>query len=295
MNTVVPGARARPSGTRAVFDLPAAVAGARARGWPLVMGILNVTPDSFSDGGRFIDAGRAAEQARALLQQGADIIDVGGESTRPGSQPVDEEQECRRVLPVIDAVRAHSSVPISIDTSKPGVMRRAVAAGADMVNDVRALRDPSALDTVRALGVPVVLMHMQGEPRTMQRSPCYGDVLREVTAFLLERAHACEAAGIPAAHIVLDPGFGFGKNLVHNLTLLKQLQTLADTGYAVLAGLSRKSMIAQMIDRPVQQRVHASVALALAAAARGAALLRVHDVAATVDALRVTARVQAGR
>jgi dihydropteroate synthase len=295
LNTVVPGARARPSGTRAVFDLPAAVAGARARGWPLVMGILNVTPDSFSDGGRFIDAGRAAEQARALLQQGADIIDVGGESTRPGSQPVDEEQECRRVLPVIDAVRAHSSVPISIDTSKPGVMRRAVAAGADMVNDVRALRDPSALDTVRALGVPVVLMHMQGEPRTMQRSPCYGDVLREVTAFLLERAHACEAAGIPAAHIVLDPGFGFGKNLVHNLTLLKQLQTLADTGYAVLAGLSRKSMIAQMIDRPVQQRVHASVALALAAAARGAALLRVHDVAATVDALRVTARVQAGR
>jgi dihydropteroate synthase len=295
LNTVVPGARALPSGTRAVFDLPAAVAGARARGWPLVMGILNVTPDSFSDGGRFIDAGRAAEQARALLQQGADIIDVGGESTRPGSQPVDEEQECRRVLPVIDAVRAHSSVPISIDTSKPGVMRRAVAAGADMVNDVRALRDPSALDTVRALGVPVVLMHMQGEPRTMQRSPCYGDVLREVTAFLLERAHACEAAGIPAAHIVLDPGFGFGKNLVHNLTLLKQLQTLADTGYAVLAGLSRKSMIAQMIDRPVQQRVHASVALALAAAARGAALLRVHDVAATVDALRVTARVQAGR
>jgi dihydropteroate synthase len=295
LNPVVPGARARPAGTRAVFDLPAAVVGARARGWPLVMGILNVTPDSFSDGGRFIDAGRAAEQARALLQQGADIIDVGGESTRPGSQPVDEEQECRRVLPVIDAVRAHSSVPISIDTSKPGVMRRAVAAGADMVNDVRALRDPSALDTVRALGVPVVLMHMQGEPRTMQRSPCYGDVLREVTAFLLERAHACEAAGIPAAHIVLDPGFGFGKNLVHNLTLLKQLQTLADTGYAVLAGLSRKSMIAQMIDRPVQQRVHASVALALAAAARGAALLRVHDVAATVDALRVTARVQAGR
>jgi dihydropteroate synthase len=295
LNTVVPGARARPAGTRAVFDLPAAVVGARARGWPLVMGILNVTPDSFSDGGRFIDAGRAAEQARALLQQGADIIDVGGESTRPGSQSVDEEQECRRVLPVIDAVRAHSSAPISIDTSKPGVMRRAVAAGADMVNDVRALRDPSALDTVRALGVPVVLMHMQGEPRTMQRSPCYGDVLREVTAFLLERAHACEAAGIPAAHIVLDPGFGFGKNLVHNLTLLKQLQTLADTGYAVLAGLSRKSMIAQMIDRPVQQRVHASVALALAAAARGAALLRVHDVAATVDALRVTARVQAGR
>jgi dihydropteroate synthase len=295
LNTAGPGARAGSLGTRPVFDLPAAVAGARARGWPLVMGILNVTPDSFSDGGRFIDAGRAAEQAHALLQEGADIIDVGGESTRPGAQPVDEEQECRRVLPVIDAVRAHSSVPISIDTSKPGVMRRAVAAGADMVNDVRALRDPSALDTVRALGVPVVLMHMQGEPRTMQRSPCYGDVLREVTAFLLERAHACEAAGIPAAHIVLDPGFGFGKNLVHNLTLLKQLQTLADTGYAVLAGLSRKSMIAQMIDRPVQQRVHASVALALAAAARGAALLRVHDVAATVDALRVTARVQAGR
>lgn len=278
-----------------MFDLCAAVAGARARGWPLVMGILNVTPDSFSDGGRFIDAERAAEQACDLVQQGADIIDVGGESTRPGAQPVDEEQECRRVLPVIDAIRAHSGVPISIDTSKPGVMRRAVAAGADMVNDVRALRDPQALDSVRALGVPVVLMHMQGDPRTMQHKPCYADVLREVTAFLLERAQACEAAGIPAAHIALDPGFGFGKNLVHNLTLLKQLHTLADTGYAVLAGLSRKSMIAQMIDRPVQQRVYASVALALAAAARGAALLRVHDVAATVDALRVTARVQAGR
>lgn len=293
MTTPLGGALPRPGDRGSGFDLRSAVASARARGWPLVMGILNVTPDSFSDGGRFTDAGRAAEQALSLVQQGADLVDVGGESTRPGAQAVSEAQECARVLPVIEAVRARCPVPISIDTSKAGVMRRAVEVGAALVNDVRALREPNALDTVSQLGVPVVLMHMQGEPRTMQAAPCYDDVLREVTAFLLDRARACEAAGIPARQIVLDPGFGFGKNLAHNLTLLKHLATLADLGFPVLAGLSRKSMIAQMIDRPVAARVHASVALALAAAARGAAILRVHDVAATVDALRVTARVQA--
>lgn len=294
MSTPVPGAQARPAEARAGFDLGAAVAGARARGWPLVMGILNVTPDSFSDGGRFHDAARAAEQAWLMVQQGADIIDVGGESTRPGAQQVSEAHECDRVLPVIEAVRARCTIPISIDTSKAGVMRRAVAAGANLINDVRALRDEQALDSACALGVPVVLMHMQGEPRTMQQAPRYDDVLREVGDFLLARARECEAAGIAAARIVLDPGFGFGKNLGHNLTLLKNLHMLADSGYPVLAGLSRKSMIAQIIGRGLDERVHASVALALAAAARGAAIVRVHDVAATVDALRVWARVQAG-
>ena len=294
MSTASEGALPRPHGRCPAFDLRAAVAGARTRGWPLVMGILNVTPDSFSDGGRFADAGSAVEQALRLAQQGADIIDVGGESTRPGAMAVSEEQECARVLPVIDAVRARCGVPISIDTSKAGVMRRAVETGAALVNDVRALRDAGALDTVAALGVPVVLMHMQGEPRTMQQAPRYDDVVREVTGFLLERARACETAGVPHDQIALDPGFGFGKTLAHNLALLKNLRALADLGYPVLAGLSRKSMIAQMIDRAVDARVHASVALALAAAARGAAILRVHDVAATVDALRVTARVQAG-
>lgn len=258
------------------------------------MGILNVTPDSFSDGGQFEQPERAAEQALALERQGADIIDVGGESTRPGSLAVNEAQECRRVLPVIDAVRSCCAIPISIDTSKPGVMRRAVASGAALINDVRALREDGALDAAGELAVPVVLMHMQGEPRTMQSAPFYEDVVREVGEFLLGRAKACEAAGIAAHRVALDPGFGFGKNLTHNLTLLKNLDAIADLGYPVLAGLSRKSMIAQMLERPVHERVYASVALALAAAGRGASILRVHDVAATVDALRVWARVRAG-
>lgn len=277
------------------FDLAAAVARGRARGWPLVMGVVNVTPDSFSDGGRFLDPVRAVEQALRLAEEGADVVDVGGESTRPGSDPVSAGDELARVLPVIEGVRRHSAVPVSVDTCKPEVMRAAAAAGADLINDVRALRAPGAPDTAAALGLPVVLMHMQGEPRTMQRAPAYSDVVREVRDFLLERSRAAEAAGVRRERIAIDPGFGFGKNLAHNLTLLANLASLADTGYPVLAGLSRKSMIEKIVGRPVAQRMPASIALALAAAARGAAAVRVHDVAATVDALRVTAAVDTGR
>ncbi len=277
------------------FDLAAAVARGRARGWPLVMGVVNVTPDSFSDGGRFLDPVRAVEQALRLAEEGADVVDVGGESTRPGSDPVSAGDELARVLPVIEGVRRHSAVPVSVDTCKPEVMRAAAAAGADLINDVRALRAPGAPDTAAALGLPVVLMHMQGEPRTMQQAPAYSDVVREVRDFLLERSRAAEAAGVRRERIAIDPGFGFGKNLAHNLTLLANLASLADTGYPVLAGLSRKSMIEKIVGRPVAQRMPASIALALAAAARGAAAVRVHDVAATVDALRVTAAVDTGR
>ncbi len=275
------------------FDLAGALATARERGWPLVMGVVNVTPDSFSDGGRFLSPERAVAHALALVDEGADMLDVGGESTRPGSRGVDAAEELDRVLPVIEGIRAAADVPVSVDTSKPEVMRATAAAGASMINDVRALREPGALECVAGAGLAVALMHMQGEPRTMQRAPRYDDVVAEVAAFLSERARACEAAGIARERIVIDPGFGFGKTLEHNLTLLRSLAVLAGTGYPVLAGLSRKSMIEGLIGRPPGQRVPASVALAMAAAARGAAMLRVHDVAATVDALRVTAIVEA--
>jgi len=277
------------------FDLEQALGAAHARGWPLVMGVLNVTPDSFSDGGRFLGREQALAQALRMAQEGADIVDVGGESTRPGAAGVGAQQELDRVLPVLEAVRARCEVALSIDTSKAAVMREAARCGAGLVNDVRALREPGALEAAAGLGLPVVLMHMQGEPRTMQRAPHYDDVVGEVRAFLLARARACREAGIAPARIVLDPGFGFGKDLGHNLTLLKELRRLADSGYAVAVGLSRKSMIEKMIGRPPGQRGPASVALALAAAARGASVVRVHDVAATVDALRVWARVEAGR
>ena len=287
-------ARAAPrAGICGAFDLAGALAAARGRGWPLVMGVVNVTPDSFSDGGRFLSPERAVAHALALVDEGADLLDVGGESTRPGSRGVDAAEELDRVLPVIEGIRAAADVPVSVDTSKPEVMRATVAAGASMINDVRALRAQGALECVAGAGLAVALMHMQGEPRTMQRAPRYDDVVAEVAAFLSERASACEAAGIAREHIVIDPGFGFGKTLEHNLTLLRSLAVLAGTGYPVLAGLSRKSMIEGLIGRPPGQRVPASVALAMAAAARGAALLRVHDVAATVDALRVTAIVEA--
>ena len=279
----------------APFDLGAALVAARDRGWPLVMGVVNVTPDSFSDGGRFLAPERAIAHALALADEGADLLDVGGESTRPGSQGVDAGEELERVLPVIEGIRAASDVPVSVDTSKPQVMREAAAAGASMVNDVCALRVQGALECVAGDGLAVALMHMQGEPRTMQRAPRYDDVVAEVSAFLVERARACEAAGIARERIVIDPGFGFGKTVAHNLTLLRRLAELADTGYPVLVGLSRKSMIEGLIGRPHGERVPASVALAMAAAARGAALVRVHDVAATVDALRVTAIVHASQ
>jgi dihydropteroate synthase len=273
------------------LDLQAALAVSRERGWPLVMGVVNVTPDSFSDGGRFLRPERAVDHALALVQGGADLLDVGGESTRPGSSGVTASEELGRVLPVLEGIRARCAVPVSVDTSKPEVMTEAARAGASVINDVCALRAPGAMEAAAETGLPVVLMHMQGEPRTMQDDPRYGDVVGEVTRFLLHRADRCCAAGIARERIVLDPGFGFGKTLAHNLELLRGLGVLARHGYPVLVGLSRKSMIEKLIGRPVMERVHASISLALAAAGRGAALLRVHDVAATVDALRVAAAV----
>lgn len=253
-----------------------------------VMGIVNVTPDSFSDGGHYCDADAAVAHGLALVEAGADVLDVGGESTRPGAVPVPLEEELARVLPVIERLRTRTDIPISIDTSKPEVMRAAVAAGAGMINDVYALRQPGALEAAAACQVPVVLMHMQGEPRQMQDNPGYGDVVGEVQRFLAERIFACEMAGIARARIVVDPGFGFGKTLAHNLQLLAGLPRLASLGVPVLAGLSRKRSIGELTGREVPaERVHGSVAAHLLAAQHGAAIVRVHDVAATVDALRV--------
>jgi dihydropteroate synthase len=259
---------------------------------PRVMGILNVTPDSFSDGGRFATRDAALRQARQMVAEGADLIDVGGESTRPGAAAVPVEAELDRVIPVIEAVTRALPVPVSIDTSKPEVMRAAVAAGATLVNDVAALRRPGALAAAAALDVPVCLMHMQGEPRTMQLAPDYRDVVGEVRAFLAERLAACEAAGIPRERLLVDPGFGFGKTLAHNLALLRGLPQLRELGVPVLVGLSRKAMIGALLgDVPAGERLHGSVAAALLAAERGAAIVRVHDVGPTVQALRILAAV----
>jgi dihydropteroate synthase len=254
---------------------------------PLVCGIVNVTPDSFSDGGRYIDPAAAIDHGHALIAQGAELLDVGGESTRPGARPPTLTDEIARVVPVIDALARSTSIPISVDTSRPEVMREAVAAGACFINDVRALRYPGALATAAELDVPVCLVHMRGEPHTMQQSPGYVDVLIEVRAFLLHRVEACVQAGIPRDHIVLDPGFGFGKALVHNLDLLANLRHIADIGLPVMAGLSRKGMLGAITGRDVEHRQVASAAAALVATQNGASLLRVHDVAETVDALAV--------
>jgi len=259
-----------------------------------VMGIVNVTPDSFSDGGRFRDAAAAIAFARKLRDDGAAIIDVGGESTRPGAAPVAEADELARVLPVVEALAGDGAV-VSVDTMKPGVMRAAIAAGASMVNDVRALQADGALDAVAMSGAAVCLMHMQGEPRSMQAEPRYDDVVAEVAAFLRERARACEAAGIARERIAVDPGFGFGKSVAHNVALLRELRTVAALGYPVVAGLSRKSTLGALTGRPAGERLAASVAAALTAAANGAAIVRVHDVRETVDALRVWSAVQAAR
>ena len=253
-----------------------------------VMGIVNVTPDSFSDGGAHASTDAAVAHGLALAAQGADILDIGGESTRPGADEVAVDEELRRVIPVIERLAAQVAVPISIDTSKPEVMRAAVQAGAGMVNDVGALRGDGALETAAALGVPVVLMHMQGEPRTMQSAPDYDDVVAEVHRFLAERIFVAEMAGIAKKNLLVDPGFGFGKDTRHNLQLLAQLQRFTDLGVPALAGLSRKRSIGELTGRDdPQARIHGSVAAHLIAAQRGAMLLRVHDVAATVDALKV--------
>jgi dihydropteroate synthase len=254
---------------------------------PQVMGILNVTPDSFSDAGQFVAAGAAIQHARQMVAEGAAIIDVGGESTRPGAQPVSIQQELDRVIPVIEAIANEISVPISIDTSKPEVMRAAVAAGAGMVNDVCALQADGAMQTVVDLAVPVCLMHMQGEPRSMQSNPQYRDVVEEILAFLGQRVAQCEAAGIARKRIILDPGFGFGKTLEHNLELLRRLEAFQSLQLPLLVGMSRKSMFGALLDRPVEQRLPASLAAAVIAVLKGARIIRAHDVAATVDAVRV--------
>ena len=258
---------------------------------PLVMGVVNLTPDSFSDGGRYLEPAQALERALTLDAEGAAILDLGGESTRPGAAPVTEQEEIRRVLPVLERLRPRTRAILSIDTSKPEVMRAAAAVGVDLINDVYALRAPGALEAAAASGCAVCLMHMQGEPRTMQHAPHYDDVVGEVRAFLAERVSACRAAGIADARIVLDPGFGFGKTLEHNLTLLRRLEALRIEGLPLLAGLSRKSMIGALTGKPSEARVHGSVAAALIAAQNGARILRVHDVAATVDALKVLTAV----
>jgi len=252
----------------------------------LVMGIVNVTPDSFSEHGTHARRDAAIAHARQLIAEGADIVDIGGESTRPGASEVDEAEELRRVLPVLEQL-AGTGTPVSVDSRKGQVMRRAIAAGASMINDVNALRAPGAIAAVAESNVAVCLMHMQGEPATMQTNPAYDDVVGEVRAFLADRVAACRAAGIGDDRLVIDPGFGFGKTVEHNLSLLARLREFATLGLPVLVGLSRKGTLGKLTGRPVGERVPASIAAALMAVARGAAIVRVHDVAATVDALKV--------
>jgi dihydropteroate synthase len=256
------------------------------------MGVLNVTPDSFSDGGCFASVDAAVEAGLRMAAEGAALIDVGGESTRPGAQPVSPKDELQRVLPVIERLRATTAAVISVDTSKPEVMRAAAAAGAGFINDVRALRGPGALEAAAASGCGVCLMHMQGEPRTMQVAPHYTDVVGEVHSFLAARVAACRSAGIEAVRLTIDPGFGFGKNLEHNLTLLRHLAELTVDGRPLLVGLSRKSTVGTLTGRQPGERVSGSIALAVLAALKGARIVRAHDVAATVDALKVVAAVQ---
>lgn len=255
---------------------------------PRIMGVLNVTPDSFSDGGRYLDPSLAVDRALQMVAEGADLIDIGGESTRPGADAVGEEEELRRVLPVVEALAARVSVPISIDTSRAAVMRAAVAAGAGLINDVQALRQPGALEAAAQSGAAVCLMHMQGEPLTMQDAPHYEDVLREVSGFLTDRMMACEFAGIDRRKLVLDPGFGFGKALPHNLALLANLADIVALERPVLVGLSRKSMLGAVTGRDdPAERLAGSLAAAMLALEAGALILRVHDVGPTVDALKL--------
>ncbi len=261
---------------------------------PLVMGIVNVTPDSFSDGALHFSADAATRHAHELIEQGADILDIGGESTRPGADPVSEDEELRRILPVIKNLR-HCGKPISVDTFKPTVMRAALEAGADLINDIYALRMPGALEVVAAHpNCGICLMHMQGEPKTMQVAPVYDNITDDVYRFLHERKAAAVAAGIAASRICLDPGYGFGKTVQQNYQLLREQEQLSGLHSPLLVGLSRKSMLAAITGRPPQERVAGSIAGALAAVSRGAAIVRVHDVAQTVDALKVWAAIEQG-
>ena len=262
---------------------------------PQVMGILNVTPDSFSDGGRFRQRDEALRHAAAMVAAGASLIDVGGESTRPGALQVSADEELQRVAPVVEAIAAELDVIISVDTSCPQVMRESARLRAGLINDVRSLRREGALQAAAESGLPVCLMHMQGEPETMQKNPHYDDLLAEVQAFFAERMAACAAAGIAAERIILDPGFGFAKNLQHNLSLFKHMQVLHGFARPLLVGVSRKSMIGQALGREVDQRLAGGLALAALAVAKGACILRVHDVAETVDVVRMIAAVEAAQ
>lgn len=260
---------------------------------PKIMAVLNVTPDSFSDGGAFYTGNRQPDLSRilgrveAMLSEGAHLIDVGGESTRPGAEPVSSDEELARVLPVVEAIVNRFDAPVSVDTSTPAVISEAARAGAAMINDVRALQRPGALDAAAASGLPICLMHMLGEPKQMQLNPEYVDITGEVTGFLLERVTACEAAGISRSRLILDPGFGFGKTLQHNLMLFRSLPELVNLGFPVLAGISRKSLVGAILDKPVEERMVGSVALGMLAVQRGVKILRVHDVSATADALKI--------
>lgn len=260
---------------------------------PQVMGILNVTPDSFSDGGRYGQRDAALRHAEAMLRAGATLIDVGGESTRPGARAVSPVEELERVAPIVEAIAAELDVIISVDTSTPAVMRETARLGAGLINDVRSLQRDGALDAAADTGLPVCLMHMRGEPGTMQQDPQYADVVAEVRDFLLERMAACAAAGIVAERIILDPGFGFAKTLAHNLSLFKHLKTLHALGRPLLVGASRKSMIGKVLGHEVGGRLYGSLALAALAVSKGAHILRVHDVAETVDVVRMIAAVEA--
>lgn len=264
---------------------------------PRIMGILNITPDSFSDGGSYFNGGKLSRElvlarAESMLADGASILDVGGESTRPGAQPVSEQEEMDRVIPVVELLVRELGALVSVDTSTANVIRESASAGASMINDVRALQRDGALVATANSGLPVCLMHMQGQPKQMQDAPCYGDVVREVADFLEQRIVACASAGITNERILLDPGFGFGKTLAHNLALLGRMSEIVALGYPVLVGLSRKSMLGQLLNRSVDERLAGSLAMAMAATERGAAIIRVHDVAATNDVLSVLSALQ---
>ena len=260
-----------------------------------LMGILNVTPDSFSDGGQFIGQAAALRQVQQMLANGADIIDIGGESTRPGAKDVNLDDELARVIPVIHSIRQlYPDLPISVDTSKARVMAEAIAVGADIINDVRALQEPEALEVAVAAKVPVCLMHMQGQPRSMQHQPSYQQVVLEVLAFLQQRAEVCIAAGIARQQIIFDPGFGFGKSLAHNYELLNAMSQFVETGYPVLAGMSRKSMIGQLLNRDVAERLAGSIACATIAVMKGAQIIRVHDIKETADAIKIAQATKFG-
>ncbi|MGR5176699.1 dihydropteroate synthase [Vibrio parahaemolyticus] len=259
---------------------------------PQVMGIVNVTPDSFSDGGKFTSIDAAISQVESMIQAGVTIIDIGGESTRPGAPDVALEEELKRVIPVIKAIRERFDVWISVDTSKAEVMKLAVEAGADIINDVRALQEPGALEVAAQAGVPICLMHMQGQPRTMQSNPSYDDLLRDVSEFLAQRIDACEAVGIKKTQLILDPGFGFGKTLEHNYHLLAHLEKFHQFGLPLLAGMSRKSMIFKLLDKAPADCLAGSLACATLAAAKGAQIIRVHDAKETVEAMKIVQMMQ---